>query len=174
MYSTIYIFKLQTDEVWNKINIDSVSLHKYYEETKDNYKLPDQVSYSYLTFFSSDPADSAYKKLVDGNGFNSIGKITEVKLQDVSSSDLAKAAFELEKPGDISKPVREKGKYYIIKLTEKQPEHIKDFSEAKAQVSSALQDKEANTLENNYVQRLKDVYKPVYHYDELTKVFKND
>ena len=170
----IYIFKLQTDEVWNKINIDSVSLHKYYEETKDNYKLPDQVSYSYLTFFGSDPADSAYKKLIDSNGFNSIGKITEVKLQDVSSSDLAKAAFELEKPGDISKPVREKGKYYIIKLTEKQPEHLKTFNEAKAQLSSALQDKEANTLENNYVQRLKDVYKPVYHYDELTKVFKND
>jgi peptidyl-prolyl cis-trans isomerase SurA len=170
----IYIFKLQTDEVWNKINIDSTSLHKYYEETKDNYKLPSQVSYSFLTFFSSDPADSAYKKLEDGAGFNTIGKISEVKSQDVSSSDLAKAAYELEKAGDISKPVKEKGKFYIVKLTEKQPERLKTFSEAKAQVSSALQDKEANTLENNYVQRLKDLYKPVFHYDELSNVFKKD
>ena len=170
----IYIFKLQTDEVWNKINIDSASLHKYYDETKDNYTLPAQVTYSYLTFFSSDPADSAFEKLEDGAGFSSIGKISAAKSQDVSSSELAKAADELEKPGDISKPVKEKGKYYIIKLTDKQPERLKTFSEAKAQVSSALQDKEANTLENNYVQRLKDLYKPVYHYDELTKVFKND
>ncbi|MFZ0454759.1 MAG: peptidylprolyl isomerase [Ignavibacteriaceae bacterium] len=169
----IYIFKLQTDEVWNKINIDSTSLHQYYEETKDNYKLPAQVSYSYLTFFSSDPADSAYKKLENGGSFNSIGKISELKLQDVSSSELAKAAFELENPGDFSKPVEEKGKYYIVKLTEKQPERLKTFSEAKAQVSSDLQDKEANKLENNYVQQLKDLYKPVYHYDELTEVFKN-
>ncbi len=169
----IYIFKLQTDEVWNKMNVDSSSLYKYYEETKDNYKLPAQVSYSYLIFFSSDPADSAYKKLENGAGFNSIGKISEVKLQDVSSSDLAKAAFELEKPGDFSKPLKEKGKFYIVKLAEKQPERLKTFSEAKAQVSSDLQDKEAKKLENNYVQRLKDIYKPVYHYDELTKVFKN-
>jgi peptidyl-prolyl cis-trans isomerase SurA len=170
----IYIFKLQTDEVWNKINIDSTTLHKYYEETKEDYKLPAQVSYSYLTFFNSAPADSAYKKLEEGSGFNSIGKISEVKLQDASSSGLAKVAYNLEKPGDISKPVMENGKYYIIKLTEKQPERLKTFSEAKAQVSSALQDKEANTLENNYVQRLDNLYKPVYHYDELSKVFKED
>ena len=171
----IYIFKLQTDEVWNKINIDSTALHKFYEETKDNYKLPDRVSYSYLTFFSAEPADTAYKKLENGAGFNSIGKISEVKnLQDASTSAISKAAFELEKPGDFSKPVAESGRYYIAKLTEKQPERVKTFSEAKAEVSSALQDKEAKTLENNYVQRLKDLYKPVYHYDELSKVFKND
>lgn len=171
----IYIFKLQTDEVWNKINIDSTSLHKYYEETKDNYKLPDRASYSYLTFFSSEPADSVYNLLQNGTGFNAIGKVSESKnLEDVSNSLLAKAAFELEKPDDISKPVKSGGKFFIVKLKEKQPERIKTFSEAKAEVSSALQDKEAKTLENNYVQRLKDLYKPVYHYDELTKVFKKD
>ena len=92
----------------------------------------------------------------------------------MSASPLAKAAFELEKPGDLSKPVLENDKYYIIKLKEKQPERLKTFDEVKAEVSSALQDKEAKTLENDYVQRLKNIYKPVYHYDELTKVFKDN
>ena len=171
----IYIFKLQTDEVWNKINLDTTALHKFYEDTKDNYKFPDRVSYSYLTFFSSEPADSAYKKLENGAAFNSIGRISEVNdLQNASTSAISKAAFELEKPGDFSKPVKQSDRYYIVKLTEKQPARLKTYSEAKAEVSSALQDKEAKTLEDKYVQQLKDIYKPVYHYDELTKVFKND
>ena len=171
----IYIFKLQTDEVWNKINIDSTSLHKFYEENKDNYKLPSMVSYSYLTLFNQESADSVYRMLQNGASFDSAGKVSYSKdLEDISNSSLANAAFRLEKPGDISKPVASGGRFYIIRLKEKQPERIKTFNEAKAEVSSALQDKEAKTLENNYVQRLKDLYKPVYHYDELTQIFKKD
>ena len=62
----------------------------------------------------------------------------------------------------------------MIRLKEKEPARLKTFNEAKAEVSSALQDKEAKTLENNYVQKLKELYKPVYHYDELTKAFKDN
>ncbi len=171
----IYIFKLQTDEVWNKINIDSTSLHKFYDDTKADYKFPDRASYSYLTFFSLEPANSAYEKLQKGDSFNSIGKVSENNdLQDASNSELAKAAYELEKPGDYSKPVLIKDKYYIVKLIEKEPAREKTYSEAKAEVTSAFQDKEAKTLENNYVQKLNELYKPVYHYDELTKVFKDN
>ena len=37
----IYIFKLQSDEIWNKINFDSTKLHQFYEENKANYNWPD-------------------------------------------------------------------------------------------------------------------------------------
>ena len=124
----IYIFKLQTDEVWNKINIDSTALHKFYEETKENYKMPDRASYSYLTFFALDPANSAYEKLQSGDSFNSIGKISENNdLQDVTASELAKSAFELEKPGDYSKPVKDNDKYYIDKIKRKRTCTFKNF-----------------------------------------------
>ena len=41
----IYIFKLQENEIWNKVKIDSVKLIEFYNATKDNYKWPDRVNF---------------------------------------------------------------------------------------------------------------------------------
>ena len=176
----IYIFKLQTDEVWNKIDIDSTKLHQYYDEHKEDYKLPDKVSYSYVTFQNDSAANIAYEELQNGTDFDSLGNknsrnsIKEENLQEISSNSLASYADKLENQGNYSKPFKFGNEYYIVQLKGKDPARLKTFEEAKAEVSSALQDKEAKTLEKDYVQRLKEIYKPVYHYDELTKVFKND
>ncbi len=176
----IYIFKLQSDEVWNKINVDSAKLHQFYDENKNKYKWPDRVSYSYISFENDSAAASAYKQLQSGIDFNSLeGKnsnnsIKEENLQNVDASALSKTASELDKTGDYSKPFLFQKTYCIVRLKEKEPARLKTFEEAKAEVSSGLQDQEAKTLENNYIQSLKNLYKPVYHYDELTKAFKND
>ena len=175
----IYIFKLQTDEVWNKINVDSAKMHQYYDENKNNYRWPDRVSYSYIPFEDDSTAENAYKQLRSGSDFDLLkvkninNSIKEETRQDVDASTLSKAASGLE-PGEYSKPVLFKNTYYIVRLKEKEPSRLKTFEEAKAEVSSGLQDQEARTLENNYVQSLIKLYKPVYHYDELTEAFKNN
>jgi peptidyl-prolyl cis-trans isomerase SurA len=175
----IYIFKLQTDEVWNKINVDSTKLHQFYDENKNKYRWPERVSYSYISFENDSTAENAYKQLQTGTNFDSLevknlnNSVKEESLQNADASTLSRTASDL-KPGDYSKPVLFKKTYYILKLKEKEPARLKTFEEAKAEVSSGLQDYEARTLENNYVQSLIKLYKPVYHYDELTKAFKNN
>jgi hypothetical protein len=56
-------------------------------------------------------------------------------------------------------------------LIKKDPSHPKTFEEAKPEVSGAFQEAESKRLENNYIQGLKKLYKPVYYYDELPKAF---
>ena len=133
------------------------------------------VSYSFVPFNNESKADSTYQELQNGANLDSLGlRVTdENDLKDIKTSDLAKKAFELEKPGDYSMPFKFKNLFYIIRLNKKDTARAKTFLEAKPEVASALQDKEAKTLEKNYIERLKERYKPVYHYDELTKAFKN-
>ena len=95
------------------------------------------------------------------------------ELKEVGNNKFAKAAFELKKIGDISEIVSdEKGKS-ILKLVNKETSRLKSFDEAKPEVTSTYQDIESAQLENEYITRLKNTYKPKIFYDELSKAFKD-
>ena len=178
----IYIFKLQEDEVWNKIKVDSAKLYNYYEDTKDKYTWPDRVEYAEIFSRSDSLINKYYSLLQNGEDFDSIAtKYTErpgfkekaghYNLEDAKHSQLATEADNLQKAGDYSKPFKNSGGYSIVMLIKKDPSHPKTFEEAKPEVSGAFQEAESKRLENNYIQGLKKLYKPVYYYDELPKAF---
>ena len=88
-------------------------------------------------------------------------------------SQLATEANKLQNAGDFSKPFKNSGGYSIVMLIKKEPARPKTFEEAKPEVSGAFQEAESKRLENNYIESLKKLYKPVYYYDELPKAFTN-
>ncbi|MCL5031337.1 MAG: peptidylprolyl isomerase [Bacteroidetes bacterium] len=181
----IYIFKLQEDEVWNKIKVDSTDLSNYYGKTKDNYRWPDRVNFGEI-FAGSDSAITQYYELLkQGANFDSLAaKSTERPgykekngiwgLQDVNSSDLASHAFKLSNPGDFSKPFAYENGFSIVELISKDPSHVKSFDEAKAEVSGAFQEAESKQLEKDYIDRLDNLYHPKIYYNELDKAFKSN
>lgn len=181
----IYIFKLQEDEVWNKIKVDSTKLLAYYDETKDNYRWPDRVNFSEI-FAGNDSAITHYYELLkQGSNFDTVAaNYTERPgykdkegiwgLQDVNSSELASNAYKLNNPGDYSKPFAYENGFSIVDLIAKDPAHIKSFEEAKAEVSGAFQEAESKRLEKAYIDRLTKLYNPKIYYDELDKVFKSN
>ena len=181
----IYIFKLQEDEVWNKIKVDSTELHNYYEKTKNNYRWPDRVNFSEI-FAGSDSAITHYYELLkQGANFDSLASLYTIRpgykekngvwgLQDVNSSDLASHAFMLNSPGDFSKPFAYENGFSIVKLISKDPSHIKSFEDAKAEVSGAYQEVESKQLEKDYIDRLDNLYHPKIYYNELDKAFKSN
>lgn len=177
----IFIFKLQEDEVWNKIEIDSIKLHQYYVEHKENYKFPDRVSFAEI-FSSKDSVINHYHSLLkSGAEFDSLASLTEraamkdkggmYTLNDVKTSPLYEEANKLEKPGDFSEPIKVSGGYSIVKLIEKDPAREKTFDEARAEVAGAFQESESKRLENDYLQRLSKRYEPVVYYSELEQAF---
>ncbi len=179
----IYIFKLQNQEVWNKVTIDSTKLYDFYLKTKDNYKWPDQVDYAEIFTPSDSLAKHYYQMLKDGADFDSLaGLYTErpglkdkkgdYGFQDVHASQLSAIASSLKEPGDYSDVFESNGGYSIVKLIARKPAHLKTFEEAKAEVTGAYQDAESKKLENEYVQSLRDLYKPKIFYSELDKAFK--
>jgi len=177
----IFIFKLQEDEVWNKIEIDSAKLNQYYLVTKENYKFPDRVSFVEIFSAKDSVMNSYYAQLEAGISFDSLASHTErpamkdkggvYPLNDVKTSPLYEEANKLEKPGDYSKPIKVTGGYAIIKLIEKDAARLKTFEEARAEVAGAFQESESKRLENDYLERLNKRYEPVVYYSELEKAF---
>ena len=55
----IFTFKLQEDEVLNKVKMDSVELQNFYSSTKENYSWPDRVNFSEI-FTHGDSAIQYY------------------------------------------------------------------------------------------------------------------
>ncbi len=181
----IYIFKLQEDEVWNKVKVDSTDLKNYYEKTKDNYVWPDRVNFSEIFTRTDSLAQEYYRQLQNGANFDTLAaKYTERPgykklagnhgLVYAAESDLSQKANQLKSPGDYSKPFNTRGGFAIVKLVAKDPSHLKTFEEAKPEVSGAFQDAESKKLEKNYVQELRNRYNPVIHYDELEKAYKSN
>jgi peptidyl-prolyl cis-trans isomerase SurA len=178
----IYIFKLQEDEVWNKIDLDSTRLYQYYTENKEKYVWPDRVSFNEIYSRKDSLINLYYSYLQEGQNFDSVAaKYTEragykekagfYPLVDVKASALSEEADKLASPGEYSKPFKSTGGQSIVKLVEKDPSRIKTFEEAKAEVSGAVQEVESKRLEQEYVENLKKKYEPVIYYETLDKAF---
>jgi len=178
----IYIFKLQDEEVWGKIAVDSTKLMSYYEKTKSNYVMPDRVSFEEITVAGDSLKTVVNDLLKSGENFDSVavkysekkgenGKAFAWALTDVSTNDLSKAAAKIDKIGDfVSIPYD--GGYSVVKLTAKEKTRLKTFEEAKAEVSGAYQEVEGKRLENEYLKQLNTIYKPVFNYENLEKAYK--
>lgn len=179
----ILIFKLQEDEVWNKMKMDSTAVFNLYEQTKENYVFPDRVQYNELFTKSDSLANKYLNMLQNGADFDSLSakyneqakslSLGKDNLISASSNLLSKAAYKLENPGDISDVLKYKNGWSIVKLIKKDASRTKTFDEARAEATSAYQDHESSQLEKSYVNRLKNTYKPNLFYEELENAYKN-
>ncbi len=180
----IYIFKLQQEEVWNKMKVDTNEVKKYFEAHRDKYKYPDRVEF-YEIFTKSDSlAKKYYNEIQNGADFKELAKkYTErfgykqksghFDLTPVRSSMMANYAFKLKHPGDVSKPFKSGKGWSIVMLVKKDPAHLKTYAEAKPEVMSDYQEALSKQLEEAYVQSLRKRYHPEYYYDVLKEAFKN-
>ncbi|RKY99689.1 MAG: hypothetical protein DRQ13_01820, partial [Ignavibacteriae bacterium] len=183
--SGIYIFKLQEEEVWNKVKIDSASVYNYWNANKENYTVTERISFSEIFSLNDSLINQYYELLLEGVSFDSLANLyTErpgkketsgfYELQDVNFSDFSKEANKLKNAGDYSKPISFSGGYSIFKLNERQPAGLKTFKEAKAEVSGEYQEMESKRLEDEYINSLTKRYDPVIFYDELEKAYKTN
>ena len=180
----IYVFKLQDDEVWSKINPDSSKLYDYYLNSKDKYVWPDRINFSEIYSKNDSLINVYYNDLQSGADFDSLAsryterasmqqKAGNYGLVAVDFSPLATKTNELlSDVGSYSKPFPYSGGYSIVKLIRKDPSHPKTFEEAKAEVSGAYQEAESKRLEQNYIESLKKRYDPQLYYDKLEEAFK--
>jgi peptidyl-prolyl cis-trans isomerase SurA len=181
----IYIFKLQEEEVWNKINVDSLRLHNFYEETKSNYVWGERVSFSEIFVRSDSAAKAIYDQLSAGADFNELAaEVTErpgykekaglYPLTEIRSSLLATEVNKLRRNGEFTQPFQNAGGYSILRLNEKEASRIKTFDEARAEVSGAFQEAESKRLDQAYLDSLKRKYAPEAYYDKLESAFRTE
>jgi peptidyl-prolyl cis-trans isomerase SurA len=178
----IYIFKLQEQEIWNKINMDTTKLYQYYTQTKDKYNWPERVSYNEIFSRKDSLINVYYSYLENGENFDSVAsKYTErpglkakagfYPLTDAKASPIAEEAYKLTSAGSYSKPFKVAGGFAIVKLAGRDAARPKTFEEAKAEVSGSYQEVEGKRLDSEYIDSLKKKYSPVMYYEALEKAF---
>ncbi len=180
----IFIFKLQEEEVWDKIKYDSIAVYNYWEKNKEDYKFPERVAFSEIFSTRDSLINKYYQMLQDGADFDSLaalyterpGKKTakgRYDLQDVDFSDFTRQANKIKNVGEYTEPVPFSGGYSIFKLNEREPARLKTFEEAKAEVSSKFQEMQSKKLEEDYISSLEKRYQPVIYYEALNDAFKS-
>lgn len=162
----ILLFKISENEIWNKVKVDSNQIKEYWVATKDNYTVKPRVTFREIYLTTDQLKDTVYTALKSGAAFDemlkkSIRPHSEEPKNKVFDEDmLAQKAYELKNVGDITEPFVYNGGWSIVRLDKREDKRIKTFEEAKPEVSSILQEKESKRLDEAYVARLKENYKP--------------
>jgi len=181
----VFIFKIQEEEVWNKVKIDSADVYNYWDSNKEKYSWPDRISFSEIYSTKDSLIQKYYGMLKDGASFDSLATLYTERsakkkdngrydLQAVDFSDFYKEANKINNAGAYTEPVVFAGGYSIFKLNERQPARTKTFEEAKAEVSGEYQEMISKKLENDYLTSLETRYKPKIYYDKLEDAFKQE
>lgn len=181
----VFIFKIQEEEVWNKVKIDSADVYNYWNSNKEKYSWPDRISFSEIYSTKDSLIQKYYGMLKDGASFDSLATLYTERsakkkdngrydLQAVDFSDFYKEANKINNAGAYTEPVVFAGGYSIFKLNERQPARTKTFEEAKAEVSGEYQEMTSRKLENDYLTSLETRYKPKIYYDKLEDAFKQE
>ncbi|MEW6195963.1 MAG: peptidylprolyl isomerase [Bacteroidota bacterium] len=179
----IYLFKILEDEVWSKVKVDSQMVAKYYEEVKQNYWWKERVEFKEIFIRKDSLMVAVFNRAMEGENFDSlIAKYSVRKgyentpgyfgLVEIDANDLAKNAAKVSKIGGIARPFKHQDGYSIVKLIQRVPPTQKTFEEVQAELSSVLQEKETKKMEEEYLDKLKKLYKPKYYYEELVNAFK--
>ncbi|GMR25578.1 MAG: hypothetical protein BMS9Abin39_0887 [Ignavibacteria bacterium] len=181
----VYIFKLQEDEVWNKLHVDSTDVYNYWEEHKEDYSIPTRITFGEIFTMKDTLIDRIFRELREGADFDSLAALyTErprkkkdkgrYQLQDADFSDLSREANKIKEPGNFSAPVLISGGFAVYFLYERDPARLKTFNEARAEIAGLIQEQESKRLADKYISDLVNIYQPVTFYDELHKAFKSD
>ena len=179
----LIIFKLQQDEIWNKLKPDSSALLEYYTKNTDKYKWPDRVQFTEL-FTKKDSLIQKYQNMINnGDNFDTLcAKYTERPgykksrgcwaLRDKNSNNLYQLAWKMEHPGQFSNIIKNSNGYSIIRLDKKDSTRTKTFEEAKAEVSNDYHEMRTEQLKNAYTEKLNKKFKPVIYYQKFENFFK--
>ncbi len=184
----LLVFKIQQEDIWDKMKIDSTQLKKMYEKEKSKLVTPNEVEFDQIYSRNDSLIINVYKELLNGkrtfdeiadsisnavkkNPKSALKFRPNIKLK-AETNPLTEAAFGLDKPGDFSSPVGVGKIWGIVKLLKKSPSRVKTYKEALPELMSEYQDKETKRLRDEMNKNLENIYHVKFYYDELQKAYK--
>ncbi|MBN1353959.1 MAG: peptidyl-prolyl cis-trans isomerase [Candidatus Omnitrophica bacterium] len=163
----ILIARLLQDEVENKVNVSDDEVKAYYEANPDKFTTPEVRRASHILVKTEDQARDILVELTNGRNFEDLARARSI---DPSANiggdigyftrgqlipDFEDACFNME-VGEISKIVKTKFGYHIIKLTEKKPPSLKSLPEVRDAIEQSIKRIKKKMAFNDYVTTLKE------------------
>jgi parvulin-like peptidyl-prolyl isomerase len=163
-------------EVFSKVAVEDNELRAYYEDHKEEYRLPSRFRIRELVLAKGATAEEqteARKKLEAiqaelkaGKSFEDLAKQNSVSPSKATGGDLGwmnkgflrssieDAAVKL-KPQQVSAPIETDKDLYLIQLIALEDAPVKDFSEVKAKILEKLQEPKAQNAIEQYLSNLR-------------------
>ena len=189
----VMIQKLMKVEFETRVKPEDVTdaeMSKYFEEHKTEYNKPEEVRVSAIVLKDKKVADKVAAeakgpKGADNKGFRDL--VTQHSTDDPSKlrggdlrwfaadttevpAEVVKAAFTLEKTGEVAGPIESKGSFYVVKQMGRRKALVKSFEEVKRQIQNRLyRDKRTKAMED-FVANLRQGAKVEVFEDKLGKV----
>ncbi|RKZ34233.1 hypothetical protein DRQ19_01425 [bacterium] len=147
--------------------ISEDKLRAYYDENDTLFIEPEKVHVHYIVTDSLELAKEIYKKLKEGESFESLARKHSISSERDRGGDagyltkdmfrdknLADTAFSL-KLGEISDIITSDGLHYIMKVTDKIPSYKPDFDDIKDNLSRKVAADLQNKVVNDYKSELR-------------------
>lgn len=177
------IFKIQNEEIWNKIKIDPVELKEYYAENSKDLIWPDRVTFLEIFHTKKEYVDKFYelyksgKSLAELDSMFTKGKFSSLNLSEnikkpVSFDYLTELANkqEINSISDIFK--NKLDSWSVVITQDKVPSGIKTFEEAEAEITNIIQERKIKEREIEYIKELEKKYNLKVYYENLEKAIK--
>jgi peptidyl-prolyl cis-trans isomerase SurA len=178
----ILLYKLEQQQVWNKISVNDSVLHAYFEDHRQQYTTPDRVNFReiYLTGDSS-VAFRLLDSLSTGVDFEDLasrhtmrvkykGTKGEWGFHPVSENDLTQKSWTLD-VGQISGVIPFENGYSILEVIGKENSRPKTYEEALPEISGHYHDYAANRFEEEWLNALSKQFKVTVWKENLGAAF---
>ncbi|MBI4512115.1 MAG: peptidyl-prolyl cis-trans isomerase [Deltaproteobacteria bacterium] len=189
----VMIQKLMKEEFETRVKLEDVTdaeMQKFYEEHQSEYNKPEEVRISAIVIKEKKQADKVAAEAKGPKGQDNQGfrELVMTHSQDEESkkrggdlqyfatdttvvpAEVVKAAFALEKTGDVAGPIQAAQGFYVVKQTGRRKALSKTFDEVKRQIQNRIyRDKRTKAMED-FVADLKNKAKIDVFEDKLAKV----
>ncbi|MBU1100017.1 MAG: peptidylprolyl isomerase [Bacteroidetes bacterium] len=174
----ILIFRLQEEEVWSNVTLDSTGMKAFFNENSEKYNWADRVSYKQIFTTSDSLSNLIINKLNEGEGLDSLFVLYNEKspkieskcsidLVEVNKNAITQQANKLKNIGDYSNPFRFENGWIIVQLVDRDKARAKTFEEAKGECIGPYQEFLSKKAEKDYIEKLNSIYNPKKYYDLL-------
>jgi peptidyl-prolyl cis-trans isomerase C len=177
----IIVAKFVKTEVDDKVKVSEDEMKAFYEEHKDEFKIPQMWRASHILVASEGEAKDVLAELSKGSKFEDIALAKSIDATSSRGGDVGyfrrgQVVPEFENTclglsvGQTSGIVHTQFGYHIIKLTDKKSEALESYESAKPKIESVLKLKKRNELFDKLVVNLKEKYRVRIDSDSLKAI----
>jgi peptidyl-prolyl cis-trans isomerase C len=175
------IGQLLEKEIETKAKVTDQDVKDYYEKHKEELSSINQIKAGHILVKTEDEAKKILERIKKGEDFTSLAKKYSIDIGSAKNGgdlgffspgqmvpEFEAAAFRLKK-GEISKPVRTKFGYHIIRVTDKKTGKPLEFDKVRNAIFQRLSAEKQKEFFDTYIDGLRKTYKVEINKEAISK-----
>jgi peptidyl-prolyl cis-trans isomerase C len=156
--------------VASRVEVSEKDARDYYGRNKADFTRPQRIKASHVLVKTRSEAEEILKEIKGGKSFGELARKRSIDTNSADnggnlgffsmgemSQEFEEVAFSLKR-GEISKPVKSRYGYHIIKVTDRKEEETVEFSQVKDIIIQRLEQEKEQTAFNEYIEKIKNDY----------------